>query len=80
MGGAELPNPIFQILGIKKIQSGTSNKERYRLVVSDGVYTVSHAMLAAQNNEQILQAGDRTVIKVKRYITSVFNNNAGKEQ
>ncbi|KAK9871429.1 hypothetical protein WA026_012805 [Henosepilachna vigintioctopunctata] len=81
MAGGDVSNPIIQILGMKKIQSGSSNKERFRLVVSDGKHTVSQAMLAAQNNEQILHAGDNTVVRVVRFISSAFNNqNSGKEQ
>ncbi|KAL3286539.1 hypothetical protein HHI36_001044 [Cryptolaemus montrouzieri] len=80
MEGAELATPVLQILAIKKIVSGNANKDRYRLIVSDGRHSVSHAMLASQNNEQVLQAGEHTIVKVTRYITSLFNNSSGKEQ
>ncbi|KAL3286520.1 hypothetical protein HHI36_001025 [Cryptolaemus montrouzieri] len=79
MEGAELSSPVLQILAIKKIVSGNAKKDRYRVIVSDGLYSVSHAMLAAPNNEQVLQAGEHTIIKIKRYITSLFNN-SDKEQ
>ncbi|XP_025836145.1 replication protein A 70 kDa DNA-binding subunit-like [Agrilus planipennis] len=76
MKGGTFENPIMQILGSKKIASGSSDKERYRLLLSDGKYLISFAMLSTHINELIV-AGElkcNSIIKIKKHITSVINN------
>lgn len=75
MSGAVIENPIMQILGSKKVM-GNGNCERYRLLISDGRYFHSFAMLATQLNGMLVagELSDNTVVCIDRYITSVLNN------
>jgi replication factor A1 len=79
-----LPQPVLQILAIKKINSTTPNSaERWRLVLSDGTFFVQ-SMLATQlnhlvNNNEIVKGcliklGQYTMnkMKEKRYDTRYF--------
>lgn len=79
MKGDQVEDPIMQVLGSKRIASASADKERFRLLLSDGKYLISFAMLTTQINDKIAngELADNTIIKVKRYITSVINN-AGK--
>lgn len=74
MAGIEIDKPVLQILGSKRIAS-TENTERYRLLVSDGRFLNSFAMLATQLNEFVLDGrlSDNTIVRVNRYITSMVN-------
>lgn len=78
MTGVEVDKPILQILGSKKIQGGET--ERYRLLVSDGLYLNSFAMLATQLNDLCNEGKltEFTIIQVDRYITSMVNKQADK--
>ncbi|XP_058976432.1 replication protein A 70 kDa DNA-binding subunit-like [Musca domestica] len=79
MSGEEIEGPVFQIMGAKRINSGDS--ERVRLLVSDGTYFNSYAMMATQLNTKYAddQLKEWTIIRVDKYITSVVNkNDAGK--
>lgn len=79
MTGGQFEEPIMQVLGSKKIASSSSDKERFRILLSDGKYLISFAMLTTQINERVVsgELPDFSIIKIKRYITSVINN-AGK--
>jgi len=59
-------NPNLQILSSKRIAGSSS--ERYRLLISDGMYSNSYAMLATQLNGMVAenQLDDYCVVKVKR--------------
>lgn len=74
MTGNDYNAPVLQILGTKKISGGEGN-ERYRLLVSDGKYLNSFAMLATQLNELYTQGNlvEFTIIRVDRFITSMVN-------
>ncbi|KAB0796289.1 hypothetical protein PPYR_10350 [Photinus pyralis] len=77
MSGGKVEDAIMQVLGTKRIASGSSSdKERYRLLLSDGKYLISFAMLTTQNNDKIVngELSDNSIIKIKKYITSVINN------
>lgn len=74
----------MQVLSVKKMNTGSGQpeKDRYRAYLSDGQYTVSFAMMTAQ---VYAQAGEKglpkfTVMKIKRFITSVVNNTEGKDR
>lgn len=73
MTGTDVEQPVLQILGTKKISGGES--ERFRLLVSDGKYLNSFAMLATQLNH--LQKDDKlnenTIVRVDKYTTSMVN-------
>lgn len=79
MRGGNIQDPIMQILGSKRIASACTDKERFRLLLSDGTNLISYAMLTTHINDQVANGEimDNTIIKVKKYITSVINN-AGK--
>lgn len=76
MTGGVVDDPIMQVLGHKKITGAGQDKERYRILVSDGKYQISFAMLATQLNEKILsgELSSNSIIKVKKYITSLIKN------
>lgn len=61
-------------MGSKRIAS-TENSERYRLLVSDGQYMNTYAMLTTQLNPLITdgQLSDNSIIRVLKYITSMVN-------
>lgn len=65
--GKEVPNPVFQILGYKKLP-GDEN-DRYRLLISDGKWCYSTAML--KNELSGLISNDNlekfTVVRVNNY-------------
>lgn len=75
MSGGIVEEPVMQVLGSKKIV-GNAEKERYRLLVSDGKDQISFAMIATQINDKVTsgQLGNNCVIKVKKYITSMISN------
>lgn len=68
-----MEKPVLQILGTKKISGGET--ERLRLLVSDGKYFNSFAMLATQLNHLHAEGKleEHTIIQVDKYITSVVN-------
>lgn len=74
MAGTEIDKPVVQILGSKRI-TATENNERYRILVSDGKYLNSFAMLATQLNNLITegQLPINTIVRIDRYITSMVN-------
>lgn len=79
MAGEEVESPVFQILGVKRIMGGES--ERLRLLISDSKYFNSFAMLATQLNSMFNEdkLKENTIVRVDKYITSVVNkNDAGK--
>uniref|UniRef100_A0A182VRB5 Replication protein A subunit n=1 Tax=Anopheles minimus TaxID=112268 RepID=A0A182VRB5_9DIPT len=82
MQGNELPNPVVQILGSKRIAGSGEQSERFRLLISDGNSLYSFAMLATQLND--LQKQDKlpqyTIIRIDRYTTSVVNRNEKGEK
>jgi len=72
--GEEVSEPVVQVLGHKAIQG--SGQERYRLLLSDGLYTNSFSMLATQLNNMIhdKQLEMFTIIKVKKQICNQVPN------
>jgi succinyl-CoA synthetase beta subunit len=65
MRGEKLTDPVVQVLGCKKIQSASSTKERYRMILSDGDHSISFAMLTAQGGIDV-----NSIIKIKRFLLS----------
>ncbi|KAH8359920.1 hypothetical protein KR093_009579, partial [Drosophila rubida] len=76
MHGEDVPQPVLQILGIKRINTN-SDQERYRLLMSDGKYYNSYAMLASQLNEMQHKGllNENTIVRLDKYMTSMV----GKE-
>ncbi|XP_015754913.1 PREDICTED: replication protein A 70 kDa DNA-binding subunit-like [Acropora digitifera] len=69
--------PIFQILGIKKIQTKSSDgagNDRYRLVVSDGINLYTSAMLATQLNDLVISKHieAKAVVQLDKYICNII--------
>ncbi|XP_068206149.1 replication protein A 70 kDa DNA-binding subunit isoform X2 [Palaemon carinicauda] len=66
--GRQPEGPCLQVLSMKKIPSG--EQERYRLLVSDGQWSSSFAMLATQLNELVSsgQVSNNCIFKMNRYI------------
>uniref|UniRef100_A0A1B0BMK5 Replication protein A subunit n=1 Tax=Glossina palpalis gambiensis TaxID=67801 RepID=A0A1B0BMK5_9MUSC len=79
MNGEDIEAPILQILGVKKIN--TAESERIRILISDGQYFNSYAMLSTHLNFlcEDEQLKENTIIRVDKYITSIVSkNDAGK--
>ncbi|KAL7301699.1 hypothetical protein TKK_0005698 [Trichogramma kaykai] len=81
MNGDEVDEPIFQVLGHKKLGSSTSG-ERYRLLVSDGVKSNSFTMLATQLNHLITNnsLSEHSIVQIKRYAISMVNNGGSQKR
>jgi len=74
--GGQVNSPVMQILSFKKIPSAST--ERFRLLISDGLYSNSCAMLATQLNSLITdgQIDEYCVIRVNKHSC---NNMQGKK-
>jgi len=74
--GGQVNSPVMQILSFKKIPSAST--ERFRLLISDGLYSNSCAMLATQLNSLITdgQIDEYCVIRVNKHNC---NNMQGKK-
>ena len=72
--GEEVSEPLAQVLGHKAMQG--SGHERYRLLLSDGLYTNSFSMLATQLNTMIhdKQLEMFTIIKLTKQICNHVPN------
>lgn len=77
----EEKEPILQVLGTKKINS-SGGAERYRLLLSDGKFLQSFAMLSTQLNPHVTNGdlSEFTIIRVKNHITSVVNKTDNDEK
>ncbi|XP_014215325.1 replication protein A 70 kDa DNA-binding subunit [Copidosoma floridanum] len=75
MNGTEIENPVFQILGHKRLASSSSG-ERFRLLVSDGVKSNSFTMLATQLNHLVTDniLSEHSIVRINRYAISMVNN------
>lgn len=76
MSGGQVEKPVMQVLSSKQVNSSQPDKVRYRLLLSDGIYTISFAMVTIQISEQSDSGGipDYSIIKINNFITSVINN------
>lgn len=77
MTGNVLPQPVLQLLGIRQIRS---EEERYRLILSDGKYFSSYAVLGNQLNE-IQHKGllnINTILRLDKYSLLMAGNNINK--
>ncbi|EDO36119.1 predicted protein [Nematostella vectensis] len=67
--------PVFQILGLKKIQPKQGDaSDRYRLVLSDGVLIHTSAMLATQLNDKVTdgEIEVKAVVRLDKYICNII--------
>ena len=72
--GEEVSEPVVQVLGHKAIQG--SGHERYRLLLSDGLYTNNFSMLATHLNYMIHDKHLEmfTILKVKKQVCNQVPN------
>jgi len=75
MSGGEVIDPIVQVLGSKVIP-GNGATERFRILISDGVYLQSFATLATQLNPMLLngELPDYSIVKITNHVVSTFKN------
>jgi succinyl-CoA synthetase beta subunit len=73
--GEKLTDPVVQVLGCKRLQCTSCTKERYRMIVSDGDYSISFAMLTAQGGIDV-----NSIIKIKRFVLSEIPSTAKGNQ
>lgn len=74
IGGESVDNPVLQVLSSKRISAQGSTADRYRLLLSDGETSYSHAMLATQLNS-LMESGEMdnlAVVKVNRYLCNTI--------
>ncbi|MPC12910.1 Replication protein A DNA-binding subunit [Portunus trituberculatus] len=75
VNGGHPEKPVVQILTMKRIPSGS--QERWRLLLSDGKWSSSFAMLATQLNPKV-DSGDITnncIIRMDRYVCNTVQEN-----
>ena len=72
--GVEVSEPLVQVLGHKAIQG--SGHERFRLLLSDGLYTNSFSMLATHLNNMIHDQHLElfTIVQVKKLVCNQVPN------
>jgi len=73
--GGTPEGPVLQILSMKRIPSGT--QERHRLLVSDGQWSSSFAMLATQLNGKVAsgEISQNCIIKMNRFVCNTVQDN-----
>ncbi|XP_066520386.1 replication protein A 70 kDa DNA-binding subunit [Hoplias malabaricus] len=73
--GSEVSNPVLQLVNIRKIDGG-SGPVRFRLMMSDGLHTMSSFMLSTQLNylAEKNQVAPNCVCMVKRSVTNVLKD------
>lgn len=73
--------PVLQVLGTKKV-GGAGGSERYRLLLSDGQYLQSFAMLSTHLNELVVNGdlSEYSIICVKSHTTSIVGKAAVGEK
>lgn len=79
MRGAKIEEPIMQLLGCKKIPSH-SEKDRYRMILSDGHNLMSYAMLHTHMHSLGPEITKHSIVQLKKYVTSVINNSSSAEK
>ncbi|XP_022901411.1 replication protein A 70 kDa DNA-binding subunit [Onthophagus taurus] len=79
MQGGQIDKPVMQVLGCKLLPSGnSSSKERYRLLLSDGVNYITFAMLTTQVHSGELSSF--SIIRINKYVSTVINNTGKSEK
>lgn len=74
VSGNPFDKPVLQIISSKKITAQGSSADRYRLLLSDGLHSYSHAMLATQLNN-LMESGEMdnlSVVKVDKYLCNTI--------
>jgi len=78
--GEDVAAPLLQVLGHKAIAG--SGQERFRLLLSDGLYTNSFSMLATQLNHMVhdQKLSTYTIIRVKKHVCNQMGQGAGSKR
>lgn len=73
--GAEVSSPVLQVLNIRKLDGG-NGLSRFRLMMSDGLHTMSSFMLSTQLNPMAEQnqLAPNCVCLIKRHVTNVLKD------
>ncbi|XP_061197079.1 replication protein A 70 kDa DNA-binding subunit-like isoform X2 [Saccostrea echinata] len=74
INGQNFDKPVLQVISSKKITTQGSNADRYRLLLSDGVVSYSHAMLATQLNS-LMESGELdnlAVVQVDKFLCNTI--------
>ncbi|XP_054276816.1 replication protein A 70 kDa DNA-binding subunit-like [Macrosteles quadrilineatus] len=79
--GGEVVAPVLQILGHRKL-TGAGHSDRYRILISDGVYLNSYAMLATQLNHMVEnnELVEFSIVRLNRHLTSLISNQKNQGQ
>ncbi|XP_055751644.1 replication protein A 70 kDa DNA-binding subunit-like isoform X2 [Salvelinus fontinalis] len=74
-GSNDLPNPILQLVNIRKIDGG-SGPTRFRLMMSDGQHSMSSFMLSTQLNPMAEdnRLAPNCICQLKRNVTNVLKD------
>ncbi|XP_021443678.2 replication protein A 70 kDa DNA-binding subunit isoform X1 [Oncorhynchus mykiss] len=74
-GSNDLPNPILQLVNIRKIDGG-SGPARFRLMMSDGQHSMSSFMLSTQLNPMTEdnRLAPNCICQLKRSVTNVLKD------
>lgn len=73
INGQNFDKPVLQVISSKKITAQGSSADRYRLLLSDGEVSYSHAMLATQLNSLMDGELDNlAVIQVDKYLCNTI--------
>ncbi|VVC40623.1 Replication factor-A protein 1, N-terminal,Nucleic acid-binding, OB-fold [Cinara cedri] len=77
MNNEEVNEPVFQILGLRKITAVGANV-KYRLTISDGQHLTSFTMLASQLHSMILsrELNEFAIVKIKHHIISKLTDHS----
>ncbi|XP_031346155.1 replication protein A 70 kDa DNA-binding subunit-like isoform X2 [Photinus pyralis] len=76
MKGVPIEDAILQVLGSKRIPSSSSDKQRFRLLLSDGKYFISFAILATQIDDAGVsgEPSQYSIVKIKKCIITMISN------
>ena len=75
-GGEAVPEPVLQVLGHKEIENSKDDQKRFRLLLNDGEYINSFAMLSTKLGHLVRDnvLTTYTVVKVKKYVCNKVPN------
>ncbi|MGH0165031.1 UNVERIFIED_CONTAM: hypothetical protein FKN15_048009 [Acipenser sinensis] len=73
--GDQIQNAVLQVINIRRIE-GAAGLQRFRLLMSDGVNTLSSFMLATQMNDLVEQKeiAANCICRIKKYIVNTLKD------
>ncbi|KAK3084764.1 hypothetical protein FSP39_018496 [Pinctada imbricata] len=74
INGGHVDKPVLQVLSTKKISAQGSSSDRYRLLLSDGIVSYSHAMLATQLNSlmESNEMDNLCIVRIEKYLCNTI--------